>query len=156
MNSVWGFSQKSYGSCSWRQIHWPVLMHAETYISSCPLWCVPLPLSQTKGNISAAIKASLGSLWVAVMFLVSCYYTVSSFSRSADVSFKNLYCTGPYWCGLTSSSMKQASAICPPSMYTGSFFKPIYLFSCIHTFSHSVLLISVYKIYLHPPFLDSS
>ena len=29
------------------------------------------------------------------MFLVSCYYTVSSFSCSADVSSKNLYRTGP-------------------------------------------------------------
>lgn len=28
------------------------------------------------------------------MFLVSCYYTVSSFSRSTDVSSKNLHCTG--------------------------------------------------------------
>lgn len=32
----------------------------------------------------------------------------------------------------------------------------LYLFSFIYTFLHSVLLISVYKIYLCPPFLDSS
>lgn len=92
MNLVWGFAEKSYGSSSCRQIHWPVLVHTKPHLSACLFWCFPFPRSQTKGNISTAIKVSLGSLWVAVMFLVSCYYTVSSFRRSTDASSKNLHC----------------------------------------------------------------
>lgn len=45
MNSVWGFYRKSYGSTSWRQIHWPVLVLTQTRFSSCLFRCVPFPLS---------------------------------------------------------------------------------------------------------------
>ena len=149
------FTVKSYGSSSWRQICWPVFMH-EHKPRSLPVlfWCVPFPLCWAKGNISAPIKAGLGSLWVAVMFLVSCYYTVSSFRRSVDVSSKNLHCTELIDMAFASSSMKQASSIFPPSCCPTLLFslKSISLF-LFRTFPHTSFVISVYRISLLCPFI---
>lgn len=74
------------------------------------------------------------------MFLVSCYYTVSSFSRSADVSLKNLALF--MWLHLSESEPGKLSL-------SYSFFLPFliihrlfllfrpYLFSCLNKFFQS-------------------
>ena len=88
------------------------------------------------------------------MFLVSCYYTVSSFRRSVDVSSKNLHCTELIDMAFASSSMKQASSIFPPSCCPTLLFslKSISLF-LFRTFPHTSFVISVYRISLLCPFI---
>lgn len=56
MNSVWGFTEKSYGSSSWRQICWPVLVHAQT--RSLPVCSdgSPLPRVRPKETSQQLLK----------------------------------------------------------------------------------------------------